>query len=305
MASKILAGVNTLRRHLHQYADQAIALTFKRLKPFKKGLPFDGKPRFALITVNFSTTYYLKLMLLTLADQNRLDLLNQIIIIDNDSKDGGLPFLRRLAASVDLVELVENHLFCSHARGLRKGVSALNKLESTLSPDKRSNLLMICDTDIIFRNKETLSSLNRIFEDEKNVFAGELRHHLYPYPEAQASFFVVRRDCYERTDIAPFVNHGAPAYWMQRSLWKANLNLYDFPSNEGGYILHRGRSGVAASKAHIPYGEYATVSNREPHYMGIENGAQIWEAVERKHADLLEMSNEDKLIAYLKKRFVR
>ena len=49
-------------------------------------------------------------------------------------------------------------------------------------------------------------------------FAGELRHNLYPYPEAQASFFAVRRDCYARSDIDPIVHHGAPAYFMQRSI---------------------------------------------------------------------------------------
>jgi hypothetical protein len=303
MDSKIFTGVNALRRHLHQFGDQIMTLAYKKIRPFKRINPFDGKPRFALVTVNFSTTHYLKLMLLTLTEQNSLNLLKRIIIVDNDSKDGGLPFLRRLSESIGHIELIENHLFCNHARGLRKGITALNKLESILSPDQRSNLLMICDTDIIFRNKETLSSLSHVFEDKRNVFAGELRHHLYPYPEAQASFFVVRRDCYERADIAPLVNHGAPAYWMQRSLWKANLHLYDFPSNYGGYILHRGRSGVAASKAYDPYNEYATVSDREPHYMGIKNGAMIWEEVERKYADLLEISNEDQLIAYLKERF--
>lgn len=88
----------------------------------------------------------------------------------------------------------------------------------------------------------------KVFVEEGAALAGELRKHLYPYPEAQASFVAVRRDCYSRKDIVPWVNHGSPAYWMQRSIWRAELPVVNFPSNHGKYILHRGRSGVAAAR---------------------------------------------------------
>ena len=100
----------------------------------------------------------------------------------------------------------------------------------------KSNLLLFCDTDIIFRNTETLTDLATSLVAKNTAFAGELRYNLYPYPEAQASFFGLRRDCYARPDVVPFVHHGAPGYWMQRSLWRAGLHLADFPSNNGNYI---------------------------------------------------------------------
>jgi len=102
--------------------------------------------------------------------------------------------------------------------------------------------------------------------------------------------------------VEPFVHHGAPAYWMQRSLWRAGLQLADFPSNHGGYILHRGRSGVAAARQYQPLSAFATAANHGPHYMGIAGGAEIWGATEQHYSDWLRPEQEDELIDYLSGR---
>jgi len=52
-----------------------------------------------LITVNYSTTRYLKLMLLTLTEQSSFQLLTNIVLIDNNSRDGGQRFLRKIAGA--------------------------------------------------------------------------------------------------------------------------------------------------------------------------------------------------------------
>lgn len=293
---------NTLRRHIAQRIDQGLALSWKKIGFSKVGESFDGEARFSLITVNFSTTYYLKLMLLTLCKQNNLQKIYRIIIVDNNSRDGGVSFLERLDDAVERVHLVKNNFMSTHARGLRKGVAFLDKYESSKMPHMKSNILLICDTDIIFRNSETLNDLAATFTQKDTAFAGELRHNLYPYPEAQASFFAVRRDCYAREDVAPFVHHGAPAYWMQRSLWKTGLHLADFPSNHGNYILHRGRSGVAAARLYHPLNSFSTTPNHKPHYMGVTDGETIWKTTALQFAGLLGVEEEDQLIEYLAKK---
>ena len=184
---------------------------------------FDGDPRLALIAVNFSTTCYLKLMLLTLCEQRDLHRVHRIVIVDNDSRDEGKPFLRRLAACVQRLHLVENHFFPTHAQGLRNGAAFLNQYEASGSTSRPCNLFLFCDTDVIFLNPRTLTDLTAALAEPKAALAGELRRELFPSPEAQASFFLLRRDCYARPDVAPFVHHGAPTYWMQRSLWRAQL----------------------------------------------------------------------------------
>lgn len=293
---------NAFRRHVEQRMDQAWALSWRKWGLSKPVQAFDGEPRFALITVNFSTTYYLKLMLLTLCEQDQLQNIYRIIIVDNNSHDGEVPFLRSLAAAVERVHLVENHFMRTHARGLRKGVAFLDKHEAPEADNTQSNLLLICDTDIIFRNPKTLTDLATVFATRNAAFAGELRYNLYPYPEAQASFFCLRRDCYSRRDVAPFVHHGAPAYWMQRSLWRAGLKLSDFPSNKGNYILHRGRSGVAAARQHHPLSAFATAANYAPHYMGIAGGADIWKTTEQRFSNWLKPEREGELVEYLSRK---
>jgi hypothetical protein len=265
--------------------------------------PFDGSARFGLVTVNFSTTHYLKLMLLTLVEQHELARLSRVIVVDNDSRDGGKRFCRNLADACPNIHLIEHRHWLNHGRGLRSGVAELERVEQGLLPSQRSNVLLVCDTDIIFRNPETLEGLAHLFETEGAVFAGELRRGLYPYPEAQASFFALRRDAYGRKDVRPFVHHGAPAYWTQRSLWQAGFTLTDFPSNRGGYILHRGRSAVAASRKYRPGNPHATAPGYHPHFMGILDGHSVWAAMETRYAELLTPEAEDKLLEILARHF--
>lgn len=50
--------------------------------------PVGRRPRFALITVNFSTIRYLKRLLLTLYEQEHLGVLHRLVVDDGD-RDGG------------------------------------------------------------------------------------------------------------------------------------------------------------------------------------------------------------------------
>ena len=56
---------------------------------------------------------------------------------------------------------------------------------------------------------------------------------------------------------------------MQESIWRAGGVVVDFPSNLGGYILHRGRAAVAASREYTPWASYATARSIAPSYMGV------------------------------------
>jgi hypothetical protein len=139
---------------------------------------FDTEPQVALVTVNFSTTRWLKLMLLALCEQQNFALLSRIIVVDNGSKDGCQDFLRQSQAAL---------------RPARSGWSAR-------------------------------------FGDAEPV----------------------QRYVYARSDIAPLKHDGAPTLRMQQSIAEAGLEVVDIPSNRGGLILHRGRSGVVASAALHP-----------------------------------------------------
>jgi glycosyltransferase involved in cell wall biosynthesis len=260
---------------------------------------FDGDARFGMVSVNFSTTRYLKLMLLTLCEQRDLGLIHRLVVVDNGSRDGGPEFLRSLAMKVPLLDIVGHRFILNHARGLRSGARALDRVGA--ADGHPPNLLLFCDSDVIFRDPATLTSLAQTASTGAALI-GEFRSGRNAPPDIQASFFVVRRDVYSRPDIAPIVNHGSPAAWLQQSICAAGLPVVDFPSNHGGYILHRGRTGVAATTTYRPRHHYATLQNNAPHFMNVSNGALIWNAVETRYAPLLTAEAEPDLVEMLSDR---
>ena len=295
---------NRLRRRGAQAWDQLTVRLAPRAHAPGTPPPWDGEPRFALLCVNYHTTRYLKLLLLTLAEQReRTRLLRDIVIVDQASRDGGAPFLRRLAAAVDRVALVERRHRLHHAVGMRAGLLALDHRDQGHDRSEAgapANVLLFCDPDVLFLRDDVLVRLAEVFQGDPAIsHAGELRTHLRPLPEAQASFLAVRRDWAARPGISPWVNHGSPAWWLQRDLLRAGGQAADFRGNEEGRILHRGRSAVQAARRYAPESAYATARQAESHFMGIEDGAARWAAEEARWADWLAPSAEARLIERL------
>lgn len=212
-----------LRRYCEERADQALTMAYRQLSPPPATPVFDGEARFAFVTVNFSTSRWLALSLLSLSEQESLGCINDIVIVDNGSRDGGRLLIRELATKIPRITLIENNHLLSHARGMRLGIKKLDTLNS------RANVILSVDTDVIFLRPDTLGELSRIFE-QGAAFAGEMRHGIFEIPEAQASFIAVRRDVYARKQIAPWVNHGSPSYWMQKASAMPDCRYLTFPA---------------------------------------------------------------------------
>jgi Glycosyl transferase family 2 len=182
-----------VRRHVGMGLDEAWVLgrhyvrrPFGRREP-RDVVPLDGSARFALVVVNFSTTRFLKLLLLTLAEQRGLGLVHRIVVVDNGSVDGGLQFLRRLATRSVRVELVERHHLFHHARALRAGVARLQAIDCGADAPDRCNVYLFCDPDVIFRSGGALQALSARIVDSNAALAGEWRGDPDD-PDIQASF---------------------------------------------------------------------------------------------------------------------
>jgi hypothetical protein len=152
--------------------------------------------------------------------------------------------------------------------------------------------LLFCDPDVLFLRRDALQAFAACFGDPGVSHAGEMRTHLRPLPEAQASFLAVRRDWAAKPSISPWVNHGSPAWWLQRDLQRQGGKGCHFPSNTSGYILHRGRSAVAATRTAEPGHAYATAANASPHFMGVPGGAQVWKDQSATYDDWLAPGRE-------------
>src|SRR5262249_6689204 len=152
-------------------------------------------------------------MFLTLTEQEALSRVRRVVVVDNRSRDGGLPFLRALDRRVDRIHLTGHPHFLNHARGMRSCVATLDLIARAKPRCPAASSLPVCAPDVVFLNPDPPRELGDAGGEETAAFAGELRR---PPPDlaVQASFFVVRRDTYQRRDIAPLVNHGSPALWM-------------------------------------------------------------------------------------------
>jgi hypothetical protein len=184
---------------------------------------------------------------------------------------------------------------------MRTGLRTLSRAERSDPPDARANIVLFCDPDIVFRDPQTLLGLAGAVVAHDAAVVGEVRGQ-GANPDIQASFLVVRRDVLARRDVRPPVNHGSPTFWLQGDVVRAGLPVVQFPSNHGGFVLHRGRSAVAATRAHAPWRSYATAPTRHAHFMGVPDGARIWEEIESRHADLLSPDAEPQLLARLAER---
>ncbi len=291
-------SLNRLRRHAQMRADQAVTLARWRLARTRRPAPFDGDVRFALLTVNFASTRFLTLMLSTLVEQSSLDRVRRIVIAHHPSRDDDVEFVHALAAEVERVHVVTRRFGRSHAPGMRAAIRALDRFERTDPPERRANVLLFCDPDVVFRDPTTLEQLAAVIADGA-AMAGEFRGPAHD-PSIQASFLAVRRDVYARPDVVPWVSHGAPTEWLQRSVVKTGLPVAHFPSNVGGFILHRGRSSIEVLRTQAPRHAYATVAYRHPHFMGVHDGALIWAAVEARHAQLIDPANRAQLMDRLR-----
>ena len=56
---------------------------------------------------------------------------------------------------------------------------------------------------------------------------------------------------------------------------------------------------MAAANRFHSFNAFATASNNNPHYMGVENGEKIWAEIENKYKSMLHKSKENELLYYL------
>lgn len=291
-----------IRRRAGMAVDRVVATSWKRFGPRRTAVAVAGDPRLALITVNFSTTRYLKLMLLTLAEQEHLGLVHRLVVVDNASRDGGPQLLDRLEERIPRCHVVHRRRRLGHGPGMRAGIRALDRIDG--ATERPANLLLFCDTDVVFRSPDALTILVGAALHGDGVF-GEVRAGPNPRPDIQASFFAVPRAAYARRDVPPLVHDGSPAYRLQQALVDTGTPLVHLPTNHGGFILHRGRAGVQAAAEHDHGQHRAAVRSQRPHYMGVPGGAAVWSEIESRHAELLDPSRQDELIDRLEQRFAR
>ena len=287
--------VNKLWRRAREVSDWA-GVGISRLRSSAGDVPFDGEARVALLSVSFNTHELTKLMLLTLAERAWARRLHRVVIADNRSSDESSRFLQGLA-DTGAIHFATNPGATSHGVGLRFAIEQLEARERELPPFERSNVWLVADTDIIFLRDDTLDLVRPELRRDRAALVGEMQFDLGE-PYAHPCCFWVRSDAYHDRRVWPFVDHGAPALWLQRSLRGAGWKLVDFPARSDNHIVHRGRGSIAGINQLALRHAYAHVRDAA-HFHGNPNGEALWQQAEARHAPRLGAANDAAAIAFI------
>jgi hypothetical protein len=114
----------------------------------------------------------------------------------------------------------------------------------------------------------------------------------------------LRSDAYHDARVWPFVDHGAPALWLERSLIGAGRRLVDYPLRSENHIVHRGRGSIAGVNRLELRHAYANVRD-SAHFHGNPDGAALWHAAEQRHLGRLGEKNDAHALAFLAERLPR
>jgi len=298
-----IRSLNRVRRRTEQAVDQALILVSQRVVPKPATTPFDGAARVSVVTVSFNTLRLTKLMLLTLADCWLHAQPRKLVVVDNGSTDGSREFLRRLSVSSPILHVIENRGQSSHAHGLRCGIRHIESIEREISVTQRTNVFLIVDSDVIFLSSDLFPRIIEVLIRQDAALVGQLQYDVGE-PYAHPCCMLLRRDCYGDKRVLPFVNHGAPALWLQRSMRKAGMKIVDFPVLEESFIVHRGRGTIDAIPSHARFHSCATAPYHGAHYHGNANGEQLWYATESRFDALLKPACEEDAIRFINSRLL-
>ncbi len=295
------AVFNKVWRTLRRTADWARVCSSK-LAGASPAEPFDGEARVALLCVSFNTRELSKLMLLTLADQPWAARLSRLVVVDNSSSDGSRQLLAELARA-SRVELVDNRGPTSHGYGLRLGTDYILQSEARLPRERRSNVLLVVDSDVVFLRADTLDAVTSALAAPRAGALGELQFDLGE-PYAHPCCLFVRVDALADPRVWPFVDHGAPALWLQRSLRCAGRQVVDFPLRSEEHVVHRGRASIAAVNRLGLRDPYQNVRD-DAHFHGNPRGAELWSQLETRHIGRLKTAGDPAFLAYVSERLGR
>jgi|GEM_PF-2103018 glycosyltransferase involved in cell wall biosynthesis len=290
-----LEMVNKLRRRMEQVTDYLAIRTFYKPCGVEH---YDGDPRIAIVIVNFNTVHYLKLLLITLSESlyEYRRLIKQIVIVDNASRDGSKDFLNQFE-SVQGISIVNNGKGLNHANGLRIGIRHIDETEKDIPKSGKSNYYLTIDSDVIIIRNDLWADIQEVIYQRSPDLLGEIQHDV-GFPYVHPSFMLIKKWAYHREGIIPFINNGAPALYLQQSLRARRAEIVDFPVRKDGYIVHRGRGAIQGVQRYRRFHSYATVSGQE-HFHGNNQGGIIWDAVEKKHAEIIGEPDGKKCAQYI------
>jgi Glycosyl transferase family 2 len=260
-----------------------------RKRPWARCRPEGAAERAAVaaVTVSYNTVDITRQMLFSVFDSGVIHDIDELVVVDNGSRDGSLDYLEALADR-ELVTLLRNRWPPYHGPGLNRGMSYLAKRERACS----IAYVWILDSDVIVVRGETLRHAVEVARAEEAAMVGITR------PNGVHQLFALLVDPHSvwRRSVPPFQASGLPSARLERAVRDAGGTQAAFAFAERGDVVHlkaaTGQSLVRMGKDRIPHARVNTVPDAPPEY-GFESvpGAKEWYAgfLERFEARAAEL----------------
>jgi hypothetical protein len=245
-----------------------------------------GRPRLAIVVVNFNTARLISQLLFSLYRILGRSEFAIVVVVDNGSTDGSREILESLAAA-QLVQLVANANQQYHGPGLNQGISWLADRQQSADPADRIQYVWSLDSDVVVLRRDTARDALGAFEGTGAAAVGQIqdnpltRRALRNNPSMLSPFSLILDPVQIwQPSIPPFLEDGAPASGMQVAADADGLRLVSFPFVEDGYLIHLGRGtlqSIAESRDTTNRYYRWAVGHNEPYYMGLEGAPSIYQ----------------------------
>lgn len=211
------------------------------------------------------------------------DELRSVVVVDNGSADGSLDLLQA-AAEAGLCELILNQQNRHHGPGLSQAVSHLAQAQQSQPQTGPRPWLWLLDSDCVVARGDAATAAIAVATEQNAALVGEAYWNQWNNRNQFAGFSLLLDPALVwRTAVGVIPDGGDPIGDFEQACVENGVPRCPFPFTQDGYLIHRGRSTLAAVR------ERAEVENPLYEWAQTHHAAHFQEApdAEARYAELV------------------
>ncbi len=172
------------------------------------------------------------------------DELRGVVVVDNGSADGSVDLLQAVAAA-GLCKLIANPRNIHHGPALSQAVSHLAQAQQSQSTPRP--WLWLLDSDCVIARADVATRAVTAAVEANAALVGEAFWNRWNAQNQFAGFSLLLDPARVwRAEVGPIPDGGDPIGEFEKSCVAQGVPRLSFPFTQDGYLIHRGRSTLAA-----------------------------------------------------------